>query len=148
MKSVSDFIPYLSRDVFTVYFEVIQKKTWSVSNFSKHTHGVNNILFWPCRRKIQNYQCTGLSTCLKHTSSVAVIKTKQQGKFLLQQKKLGMLGLQESLTISWCAELTAHLFKNSIGLELAVAFNFLTINWNYSTCKKWLLCLLKPRDWL
>lgn len=147
MKSVSDFIPHPSTNVFIVHFQVIPKKTWSVSNFSKHIHGVKNVLFWPCGRKVLSYKCTGLCTCLKHTSSVAAIKTKQQGRFLLQQKKLGMLGLQQSLTSSWCAELTAHLFKNSICYELAGAFNFLPINWNYSTHKKLLFCLQKPRDW-
>lgn len=89
MKSVpvGDFVPYLSRDVSTVHFQVIPKKTWSVSNFSKHIQGVNNVLFWPCGKKILSYQYTRLSTCLKHASSVAAIKTKQQGRFLPQQKK-------------------------------------------------------------
>lgn len=42
--------------------------------------------------------------------------------------------------------LTAHLFKNPIFLELAGTFFFLPINWNYSTHKKLLFCLSKPRD--
>lgn len=87
MKSVSvdDFIPHLFRVVTTVPFQVIEKRRLSASNISQsiivlfHIHGVNNVLFWPCGKKIVSYHCTGLSTCLKlpskkHAFSVTAVK--------------------------------------------------------------------------